>query len=152
MIQDFTTDPELLKAALQKAHSAESNAATRVEPQDDPNSLTSALNNSGTGEARVTSWQARGGVGGNALGEADAKIYAFERESYASAVDTSVRDTLGALRVIARHVAGYPGRKNLLWISSSFPMPSVPILTLRSLPMWTCEPRNSAVCVITGTR
>lgn len=124
MIQDFTTDPELLKAALQKAHSAESNAATRVEPVDDPNSLTSALNNSGTGETRVTTWQARGGVGpnGNAIGEADAKIYAFERESYASAVDTSVRGTLAALRVIARHVAGYPGRKNLLWISSSFPI------------------------------
>ena len=122
MIQDFTTDPELLKAALRKAHSAESNAGTRVEPVDDPNSLTSALNNSGTGETRVTTWQAGGGVGPNALGEADARIEAFERESYAFAMDTRVRSTLGALRVIARHVAGYPGRKNLLWISSSFPI------------------------------
>src|SRR6266496_2106519 len=35
---------------------------------------------------------------------------------------TRIRITLDALRAIARHVAGYPGRKNLLWISSSFPI------------------------------
>src|SRR5439155_4670447 len=27
---------------------------------------------------------------------------------------------------IARHVAGYPGRKNLLWVSSSFPLTIFP--------------------------
>jgi len=33
-----------------------------------------------------------------------------------------VGQTLDALRAIARHVSGYPGRKNLIWISSSFPL------------------------------
>ena len=30
--------------------------------------------------------------------------------------------TLAAIRTIARSVAGYPGRKNLIWVSSSFPL------------------------------
>lgn len=32
-----------------------------------------------------------------------------------------VRMTLDALRTLARHLAGYPGRKKLVWISDSFP-------------------------------
>jgi VWFA-related protein len=37
-----------------------------------------------------------------------------------------VQRTLDAFRSIAQHVAGYPGRKNLLWISSSFPLALFP--------------------------
>jgi hypothetical protein len=33
-----------------------------------------------------------------------------------------VQTTLDALRAIARHLSGYGGRKNLIWISSSFPI------------------------------
>src|SRR6266700_4494300 len=43
LIQNFTTDPKLLKAALQKSSSAESDSATQVEPQDDPDALSAFL-------------------------------------------------------------------------------------------------------------
>ena len=46
----------------------------------------------------------------------------FEQENYAFLMDMRVKETVSALRSIALHVAGYPGRKNLLWISSSFPI------------------------------
>jgi VWFA-related protein len=34
--------------------------------------------------------------------------------------------TMDAIRAIARHLAGYPGRKRLIWISSSFPFSIAP--------------------------
>jgi VWFA-related protein len=134
MIQNFTTDPEVLKAALQKAHSAESNANTQLEPQDDPTKLSLTSNDSLPPD--LVGLPPNGSAGGNATvkgpppnnimpGVAIA-IERFERENYASEMDTRVRDTLEALRAIARHVAGYAGRKNLLWISSSFPIAITP--------------------------
>src|SRR6266536_2147246 len=43
MIQNFTTDPKLLKGAVQKTSSVESDNATQVEPQDDPDALSAFL-------------------------------------------------------------------------------------------------------------
>ena len=41
-----------------------------------------------------------------------------------------VAETLAAFRTIARSVAGYPERKNLVWVSSSFPLVYQPQLAL----------------------
>lgn len=35
---------------------------------------------------------------------------------------TRVRNTASALEAIAKHLAGMPGRKNLIWVSASFPI------------------------------
>jgi|HubBroStandDraft_1064217.scaffolds.fasta_scaffold05832_2 VWFA-related protein len=134
MIQSFTTDPEILKAALQKAHSAESNANTQLEPQDDPTKLSLTMNDSLPADVAGLAPNAPAGSNGPVKGPPPNNIMAgvaiaverFERENYASEMDTRVRDTLEALRAIARHVAGYSGRKNLLWISSSFPIAITP--------------------------
>jgi len=37
-------------------------------------------------------------------------------------MDIRVRSTLAGLRALAQSVAGYPGRKNLIWLSGSFPI------------------------------
>lgn len=102
MLQSFTTDPKLLKTALQKASTVEANGLRQTDPRDDPDSLSSFQ-------------EAMGGVPSDALQR-------FEQEAYAFTLDNRVRETIEALRSIAHHVAGYPGRKNLLWISSSFPI------------------------------
>ena len=104
-IQDFTTDVKLLKSAIQKAPMLDSNAATQVEPIDDPDALSAVLEDDPqVSAASLTA------------------VEQFEREVYAFQMDMRVRQTLDALRSIAHHLAGYPGRKNLLWISSSFPI------------------------------
>lgn len=36
--------------------------------------------------------------------------------------ETTIESTLGALMFMARYLAGYPGRKNLIWISEAFPV------------------------------
>jgi hypothetical protein len=45
--------------------------------------------------------------------------------------------TLDALRIIARHVSGYPGRKNLIWISSTFPIAIMPDSHVTKLAMFS---------------
>ena len=102
MLQSFTTDPKLLKSALQKASTVEANGLRQTDPRDDPDSLSSF-------QEEMT------GVSSDAL-------LRFEQEAYAFTMDIRVRETIEALRSIALHVEGYPGRKNLLWISSSFPI------------------------------
>lgn len=105
MIQNFTTDPKLLKAALQKAQTTKTDTATQVEPVDDPDTMSALLEDNANMPASSL----------------DA-LQQFEREVYAAQMDTRIRITLDALRSIGQHVAGYPGRKNLLWVSSSFPI------------------------------
>lgn len=114
MVQNFTTDPKLLKSALQNAHSVEHDDATQLDPRDDPDAFSAVLE-----------------------GPLADVIRRFEQETFAFHLDIRVQETLDALRGIARHVAGYPGRKNLLWISSSFPIlflpdPDVQFLAMRN--------------------
>jgi VWFA-related protein len=106
LLQDFTTDPKLLIAATQKAISFASSDLAEVDPRDDPNALSAQLD--------------------NAPGAALDALVRFERETYSAQVDIRVQATIDALRAIARHLSGYPGRKNLLWISSSFPLQIAP--------------------------
>src|SRR5258708_23455976 len=47
-----------------------------------------------------------------------------------------VAATLAAFRTIARTVAGSPGRKNLIWVSGSFPLTYIPDLALISEPSY----------------
>jgi VWFA-related protein len=37
-------------------------------------------------------------------------------------LDVRVRSTLGCLKALAQSVAGYPGRKNLIWLAGDFPV------------------------------
>lgn len=50
----------------------------------------------------------------------------FLAEQESIKLDNRVRITLEALRQISRAVAGYPGRKNLIWISGGFPFQITP--------------------------
>jgi hypothetical protein len=45
---------------------------------------------------------------------------------YANYMDDRVKGTTNGFRTLARYLAGYPGRKNLIWVSASFPFSMLP--------------------------
>jgi hypothetical protein len=54
----------------------------------------------------------------------------FEQERVAFQTDLRMTYTLNALNSIARSLSGYPGRKNLIWISEAFPLSIDPNMEL----------------------
>ena len=134
LLQSFTKDPKLLREAAQQVMTRPlDNGGLGVDPHDDPFSLSNQTLDmfGGDDEAPPSSVSAQAGRGttgplaptGPPGGELQmAEIRRFETETFAADTDMRVHMALDALRAIARHVSGYPGKKNLLWISSSFPM------------------------------
>ena len=104
LLQDFTTDPALLKAALDKYNPQSSVALAREQPGLEVPGIIQEVLPPETLEA----------------------IERIGTENSASALDSRVTTTVSALRVIARAVAGYPGRKNLVWVSTAFPFSFTP--------------------------
>lgn len=106
MVQDFTSDPALLKAAVAGAKVQGSrvleNPAGTSAPSDVP---------PGNAAAALLA----------ATPRLAAQIQGFKNERIAAQTDFRVRYTLEALNSLARALAGYPGRKNLIWISETFP-------------------------------
>jgi VWFA-related protein len=139
LLQSFTQDPALLREAAKKVMDTNlDNGGIGVSPRDDPSSLTNLVGEmfgtspDETAPSNSSSFPSSGSPGvavppGGILQIME--IERFDREVFAATTDMRVRDTLDALRAIARHVSGYPGRKNLVWISTSFPMTIAPDAT-----------------------
>ena len=117
MIQSVTTDSALLLAALnkQKLESGPQQSAKLLSgAEDDANSVYTAE------------------VMNNLVGETDLALTAMAPRGFATMaqnkLDTRVQTTLQALQQLARYLGGFPGRKNLVWFSGSFPISVFPDL------------------------
>jgi VWFA-related protein len=106
MLQDFTSDPKLLQVALGKAITPTGQSMAQLGPRDDPNS------------AYMQLLKTKAPIPFEML----AAALDEDNRSFTDNVDTRVRLTEDAFIAIARHMSGYPGRKNLLWISTAFPI------------------------------
>ncbi|HEX3154280.1 MAG TPA: VWA domain-containing protein [Candidatus Angelobacter sp.] len=99
MLQDFTVDPALLKEAVKKA---KNNAlAVRSESSnamDLPPGIVNAM----------------------PVGMME-QVLRFGQEQTINQVDERVRLTIEQLSALARNLSGFPGRKNLIWVSEAFP-------------------------------
>ena len=105
MVQDFTTDPELLKKA---ALSIKSKPSHLLE------------NPAGTSPFVPPMGSAAVDLIASVPGLAN-QLSTFEAEQSVQTNDFRVAYTLAAFNSLARTLAGYPGRKNLIWLSESFP-------------------------------
>jgi VWFA-related protein len=126
MLQGFTTDPGLLQAALGKAITTEGQGLAQVHPKDDPDDASNKLKIWGNGsQSGITEVWDEGSA--DPTGAAGV-MKDFMLRPYVAAMNQRVSETVEALTSLGRHLAGYPGRKNLLWISTSFPFSLTPPL------------------------
>jgi VWFA-related protein len=122
MLQDFTSDPALLTAAMQKYRSQASAAGrqggTDVQLQppsfDGPNLPPQAQAQGAAGSGGDSNLRSLMNIG--------YALARFEKESNANTMEMRVARTADALAAIARYLAGFPGRKVIIWFSASFPL------------------------------
>ena len=105
MLQNFTTDPKLLRATLEKIPVTPQSIGPDSLPSD-PDVLSPLIEQGALDRSP------------NSLMDA---VRTFERDEVYLTGLTRAQQTIEAVRAIARHAAGYPGRKNLLWVASRFP-------------------------------
>jgi len=118
MLQDFTSDPALLTAAMQKYRSQASAAGrqggTDVQLQAPTAEGPVGPQAAGRGASSGTSSQSMPGLA--------SKLARFEKEVNANTLEMRIGHTADALSTIARYLAGFPGRKVVIWFSASFPL------------------------------
>src|SRR5450432_1282052 len=99
MLQDFTVDPALLKEAVKKTKfnamgiRSESSKVLDLPP--------------GTLDSMPLAMQQQ--------------VLRFGQDQAINQMDERVRLTVEQLSALARNLSGYPGRKNLIWLSEAFP-------------------------------
>jgi len=144
MLQNFTTDPKLLQVALGQAMSPAGKGLADVDPRDDSlaasnvminaygfNNPSTAVNGGGGGSSGSTSNNTSGVASSDASNDPIVvsmveMAQEFDLKVYSSTMDERVHRTFDALVSLGRNVAGYPGRKNLLWLSTTFPIDVIP--------------------------
>jgi VWFA-related protein len=112
ILQGFTSDPSLLRAALDQSVTG---TTIMKDQRDDSQSISNYLENETAG------MDTNQGLASQ-LGE----IQNFEKEEYAGTLDLRAKETLGALAQIGQYLSGIPGRKILIWVSESFPISMAP--------------------------
>jgi VWFA-related protein len=119
MLQGFTTDPELLRTAIEERHKG-----LHASPLlDDPVS---------GGPVEQMSDVVADAMADNPEGaDIVANLQQFEAEQQTEMARMRMIYTLQAMNQLARYLSGLPGRKNLIWFSGSFPLNFFPDDTLK---------------------
>jgi len=112
ILQGFTSDGSLLRAALDQAVAGTTNIK---DPLIDTQNTSAYIENSTAGMATNQGLAVQ-------LGE----VQNFEKEEYSMSIDLRAKETLGAMAQIGQYLSGIPGRKNLIWVSESFPLSIAP--------------------------
>src|SRR5229473_5635416 len=118
VLQDFTSDPALLTAALQKYRS-QGSAAGRMGGTD---VQLQAATSEGPVGPQAAGRGGSSGSGSQSMPGLASKLARFEKEVNANTLEMRIAHTADALSGIARYLAGFPGRKVVIWFSASFPL------------------------------
>jgi VWFA-related protein len=125
MLQSFTSDPELLKAAV-------NNKNIKNSPLIDRD--VSGGNDTKTSD-QMASFLSAGSIPASSQTDAFGAqvikdLQQFEADQTSSQYQLRAKYTLDAINQIARYLSGIPGRKNLIWFSGSFPLNILPDATI----------------------
>ncbi|MGA2745671.1 MAG: VWA domain-containing protein [Candidatus Sulfotelmatobacter sp.] len=129
MLQDFNSDRGVLRFTLHNAF-AEKPSQTAGGPDSGATSAGAGENSVQADKASVSSLivsQIVSQIVSPISSPIVSPVRNWDRlPSNLSARERRVQMTMDAIRAIARHLAGYPGRKRLIWVSSSFPFSIAP--------------------------
>jgi len=114
MLQSFTSDPAVLKTILTQRRRMPT--ASTLQPGVAPEAASSQTMKMDT---NTGAYNSQGYDPTTAMAR-------FERVGEQFMIDERVRKTLAALENVAQYMAALPGRKNLIWISGSFPLTFIP--------------------------
>lgn len=131
VLQDFTSNPALLKATLER-YRPSSPASARSGGERDLSSTTpvtpaaslpaQAVGGPVSETSDPTAPATSGGSADTIQNDVAYMMRRFEKESENFSRDVRISTTLAALQEIARYLAGQRGRKSLLWFSTGFPV------------------------------
>jgi VWFA-related protein len=130
VLQDFTSDPDILYAALQRYKPEPQKFAAAGGPQTSAASgeattgSTVAAMNAGAAPAHIAGDS--GLRGGTSVGIAEAAIAAFAGAQFFYDENRRALLTLDALNSLGRILGGLPGRKNIIWVTGNLPFSLVP--------------------------
>lgn len=113
LMQDFTSDPAMLREIVTKLGLKVSLLLDNATGSPEAELLPPGLADSGM-------------ISGSLL----QAMMRFEQEHTAFQTDMRIRYTVKAMSALARTLAGYPGRKNLIWVSEVFPIAVDPNMQL----------------------
>lgn len=129
VLQNFTTSPELLEAAVKSY--VRGRTATDIEAPNIEIPVTTGPGGGGPAGVNVNVGPAGTGDVASAIASQTnvtnsfamlaESLKRFDKGIQVNDQDLRIRSTLSALRTIAKAVQGYPGRKSLLWFSAGFP-------------------------------
>jgi VWFA-related protein len=114
ILQGFSSDPAILRAA--------------IESKTSPSQSTQLGNPNGMAGEPQTLSDHRSSLGfsgqhmGQSVDELRTKLQQFESNLDTGEGSQRVVSTLGAFNLLARYLAGFPGRKNIIWFSGAFPV------------------------------
>src|SRR5437016_8473879 len=120
VLQDFTTDPQILYAALQRFRprpqefASAGRATTSATAGDATTASTVASLDASTAPATDTSGLGPGAA--QLVAAAQAAAQSFEAAQVAYAQEQRTMLTLQALNSLGRILGGLPGRKNIIWV------------------------------------
>jgi VWFA-related protein len=108
VLQDFSSDPEVLLKAFQRSQPLAQEMANAAGP-------------------RVPTTSSEGGSGSQQSAEAlVGRMRDFQNIQLAYVLDRRVATTLAAMRSLARILGGIPGRKSVIWVTAAFPFSLIP--------------------------
>jgi VWFA-related protein len=116
VLQEFTSDPRILTTAIKN-----------LQPQQP------ILQNAGTGPAppvsnaaAISSGLNGGGGSARAIAMAQIELAGFQGAVAGYALERRTEITAQAMRDLARMLSGFPGRKNVVWLTSALPFDLIP--------------------------
>jgi VWFA-related protein len=139
MISGFTSNVAYLAELMKnpKLNSQQSillntgNTSGQPDQANQGDQVSAALS---AGQAAARPSIANVGSGGTTNGPINsaAALQQFQADTVTGQTDVRVRETLDALNQLAEYLSGIPGRKNLIWLSGSFPLAISPDSSLFS--------------------